>query len=300
MRLEAESYMKIMEDLHDGLYFVDTKRIINFWNKAAERISGYTAEEVIGLSCADNILVHVNSEGCELCKNMCPLAATMKDGSPREAEVYLHHKKGHRVPVSVRVSAMRDQDGKIIGGIELFTDISSQESIKQRMKELEEMAMLDKLTKLANRNYIEQEIRSRFEEGKRFGIPFGILFMDIDHFKNVNDTHGHEAGDEALTLTARVLTSNARPFDLYGRWGGEEFIGILRNVTAAGLEAIGNRMRILVSNSSILYEGSRLSVTISLGATLAEKDDTIDTLLRRADSLFYRAKSEGRNRLIFG
>ena len=67
MRLEAESYMKIMEDLHDGLYFVDTKRIINFWNKAAERISGYTAEEVIGLSCADNILVHVNSEGCELC-----------------------------------------------------------------------------------------------------------------------------------------------------------------------------------------------------------------------------------------
>ena len=300
MRLEPESYIKIMEDLHDGLYFVDRNRVISFWNKAAERISGYAAAEVVGSSCADEILVHVNGEGCQLCNGMCPLAATMRDGAPRETEVYLHHKDGHRVPVSVRVSTLRDAEGNVIGGIELFTDISSQEAIKMRMKELEEMAMLDNLTRLANRNYIKQELRNRFEERKRFGVPFGILFMDIDHFKHVNDTWGHKAGDEVLALLARVLSSNARPFDLYGRWGGEEFIGILRNVTAAGLESIGNRMRILVENSSIMYEGVRRSVTVSLGATLAENDDSIETMMKRADSLLYRSKSGGRNRLTMG
>jgi len=300
MRLEPESYIKIMEDLHDGLYFVDRNRVISFWNKAAERISGYAAAEVVGSSCADEILVHVNGEGCQLCNGMCPLAATMRDGAPRETEVYLHHKDGHRVPVSVRVSTLRDAEGNVIGGIELFTDISSQEAIKTRMKELEELAMLDNLTRLANRNYIEQELRNRFGEKKRFGVPFGILFMDIDHFKHVNDTWGHEAGDEVLALLARVLSSNARPFDLYGRWGGEEFIGILRNVTAAGLESIGNRMRILVENSSIMYEGVRLSVTVSLGATLAENDDSIETMMKRADSLLYQSKSGGRNRLTMG
>ena len=183
MRLDEDTYRRIIENLHDGLYFVDKDRIITYWNKAAEKISGFAADEVIGKSCSDNILTHVDSEGNNLCTGMCPLAATISDGDPRNAEVYLHHRDGHRVPVSVRISVLTDRDGNIIGGIELFTDISNQAANELRVKELEKLALLDHLTQLANRNYIERELQNRFEEKKRFNMPFGILFIDIEHFK---------------------------------------------------------------------------------------------------------------------
>ena len=151
---------------------------------------------------------------------------TIDDGKAREAEVYLHHKDGHRVPVSVRVSTLTDADGKVTGGVELFTDISSFKALELRIKELEEMALLDNLTRLANRNYMEKEMLVRFEEQKRLGVPFGILFMDIDHFKRFNDTYGHDVGDHVLRFVADTLVKNSRPFDVVGRWGGG---GVYRN-----------------------------------------------------------------------
>lgn len=300
MSYEIDSYERIVENLHDGLYFVDRDRVITYWNKAAEQISGFTANEVVGKSCSDNILTHVDSDGNNLCTGMCPLAATIADGKPREAEVYMHHKDGHRIPVSVRVSALTDRDGYIIGGVELFTDISNQAANDLRVKELEKLALLDNLTQLANRNYIEREIQSRFEEKKRFNVPFGILFIDIDHFKKYNDIYGHPAGDEVLNFVANTFVANTRPFDIYGRWGGEEFIGIIRNINGKDLELLGNRLRSLTENSYIIHENEKLYVTISIGATLANENDTIHTLIKRADTLMYKSKAAGRNCLTIG
>lgn len=300
MNLVIDSYKRIIENLHDGLYFVDKERVITFWNKAAEQISGFTADEVIGRSCSDNILTHVNEEGESLCHGLCPLGATILDGKQREANIYMHHKDGHRVPVSVRVNTLLDDDGNVIGGIELFTDISNQAANELRVKELEKLALIDNLTQLANRNYIEKEIESRFEENKRFNVPFGILFIDIDHFKKFNDTYGHDVGDNVLKFVADTFITNARPFDLYGRWGGEEFIGIVRNINGKDLEVLGNRLRILTENSYIMHAGEKLSVTISIGATLVKESDTIETLVKRADTFLYQCKSAGRNCLTIG
>ena len=295
MILEKDFYEKIIENLHDGLYFVDRNRVITYWNKAAERISGYTANEVVGSSCADNILNHVDAEGNHLCTGMCPLAATITDGKPHEDEVYMHHKDGHRIPVFVRVSPLTDKDGKIIGGIELFTDISNQVANQLRVKELEKLALIDTLTQLANRRYIDHEIQRILEEKRRLNVPFGILFMDIDHFKKFNDTYGHDVGDKVLKFVANTFVSNARPYDLYGRWGGEEFIGIIRNVSYKDLEALGNRIRSLIENSYIMHENKKLNVTISIGATLVNADDSIDSLMKRADINLYKSKKAGRN-----
>jgi diguanylate cyclase (GGDEF)-like protein/PAS domain S-box-containing protein len=300
MSLEKESYERIIENLHDGLYLVDRDRVITYWNKAAEQISGFTADEVVGQSCSDNILTHVDGEGNSLCTGMCPLAATIADEKPREAEVYMHHKDGHRIPVSIRVSTLTDRDGNTIGGIELFTDISNQAANELRVKELEKLALLDNLTQLANRNYIEGEIKSRFEEKKRFNVPFGIFFIDIDHFKKFNDTYGHDVGDDVLKFIANTFVANARPFDLYGRWGGEEFIGIIRNIKGQDLEELGNRLRLLIENSYIIHENEKLCVTISIGATLVNEKDTIDSLIKRADTLLYKSKAAGRNCLTIG
>ena len=300
MALGQKAYERIIENLHDGLYFVDKNRVITYWNKAAEKISGFSASEVVGKSCADNILTHVDSEGNSLCLGMCPLAQTIVDGKAREIEVYMHHKDGHRIPVSVRVNTLTDEAGDIIGGVELFTDISSQDASSLRIKELEKMALLDNLTQLANRNYIESELTKRFEEKKRFDIPFGVLFMDIDHFKRFNDTYGHDVGDEVLKFVAETFTVNARPFDLFGRWGGEEFIGIIRNVSRADLALIADRIRNLVGASYILHGDEQLNVTISIGATMVEPDDTIDSIIKRADSCLYKSKQSGRNRVTMG
>jgi diguanylate cyclase (GGDEF)-like protein len=231
---------------------------------------------------------------------MCPLAETIADGKPREAELYMHNKKGYRIPVSVRISTLTDRDGNIIGGIELFTDISNQVANKLRVKELEKLALLDNLTQLANRNYIEREIQSRFEEQKRFGVHFGVLFMDIDHFKKFNDTYGHDLGDDVLRFVANTLVTNSRPFDLYGRWGGEEFIGIIRNINDHDLKILGNRVRNLVASSYINRDDKTLQVTISAGATLVSDGDTMESLIKRADRLLYKSKAAGRNCLTIG
>ncbi|MGD9365723.1 MAG: diguanylate cyclase [Desulfobacteraceae bacterium] len=300
MNIEAYSYQEIIENLHDGLYFVDRNRIITYWNKAAEKISGFRADEVVGKSCADNVLAHVDSEGNSLCTGTCPLEATIEDGQFREADVYMHHKDGHRIPVSVRASALSDKEGKILGAIELFTDISHQTANELRVKELEKMALLDNLTQLANRNYIEKELQARFDEIKRYQVPFGILFMDIDHFKSFNDTYGHHVGDEVLKFVAGTFVANARPFDLFGRWGGEEFIGIIRNIRAEDLNRLGNRLRLLIENSYILHKDEKLNVTISIGATLVKENDTIESLTKRADAFLYESKAKGRNCLTMG
>jgi len=295
MEFDNDSFAKIINSLHDGLYLVDQDRKITYWNKAAENISGFAADDVVGRSCAENILTHVDDEGNHLCISGCPLAQTMKDKKPHEDEVYMHHKDGHRIPVSVRVSPLTDARGDIMGGIELFTDISNQRANQLRIKELEKMALLDNLTQLANRNYIEREIQSRFEEKKRFNMAFGILFMDIDYFKKFNDTYGHNMGDRVLKYVADTFVHNARPFDLFGRWGGEEFVGIIRNTSHRELEHIGNRLRLLVENSYISHENEKLRVTISIGATLVTNDDTIESIFKRADKLLYQSKTAGRN-----
>ncbi|MBI9043803.1 MAG: sensor domain-containing diguanylate cyclase [Anaerolineaceae bacterium] len=300
MLLENFSSERIIDQLFDGLYFTNLDREIIFWNKAAERITGFTAEEVIGRSCSENILNHVDHEGNILCLGSCPLAATMADSNPREASVYLHHKKGHRVPVSVRTSILNDKDGKTVGGIELFTDISNNQANELRVKELEKLALLDDLTQLANRRYIEKELQSRFQEKKRLNVPFGVLFMDIDKFKEVNDTYGHSVGDEILILVANTFVSNSRSFDLFGRWGGDEFIGILRNIDEENLDLAGNRIRLLVKNSFLFQENTKLNVTLSIGATIVRESDTLEILMERIDNLLYKSKENGRNSLTIG
>lgn len=300
MNLDDVSYGKIIDNLYDGVYVVDQSMIIRYWNKAAERISGFSAEEVVGRSCSNNILTHVDDQGNSLCGQMCPLKKTITCGNAGETKVYLHHKDGHRIPVSVRTGVITDTKGNVTGGVEIFSDITSAQAIESRIKELEEMALIDNLTRLANRNYINRELFVCFEEKKRFGTDFGVLFIDIDHFKKFNDTYGHDVGDRVLKFVAETLGKNSRPFDVIGRWGGEEFIGIIRNIDRKQLEETGNRFRMLIDNAYILLNDEKLRVTISLGATLVRDGDDTESLLKRADTLLYESKKEGRNRLTLG
>ena len=299
--MNHELFKKVVDNLHDGLYFVNTDRVITYWNKGAEIISGFRAEDVVGKKCADNILNHVDESGLNLCKYLCPLAATLLDGEPREAEVFMHHKEGHRIPISIRVNPMINSSGTIVGGFELFTDLSNKRATELRIKELEKLSYLDYLTRISNRAFAEKELFARIEEFRRYGVQFGILYIDIDFFKNFNDTYGHDTGDEVLKFVAETFSSNCRPFDLYSRWGGEEFLGIIRNVDEAGITVHGEKICQLVENSFIVNKDKqKLSVTISIGGTVIRPNDDVKSVVTRADKLQYISKEAGRNRFTFG
>lgn len=294
-------YQKLLANVRDGIYFTDRDRRITYWSEGAKRISGFSAQEVVGGRCRDNILIHVDERGERICGKSCPMAATIKDQKPREANLYLHHKQGHRVPINVRTIALTDEQGQVVGAAEFFTEICALDVLQQRIKELEHLALLDPLTQLPNRTHIEQELVSRFHELNRLKIQFGLLFMDIDHFKRFNDTYGHDLGDEVLRTAARTLRASTRPYDLVGRWGGEEFVCVIRNVkNTFELLDIANRTRMLVSHSTVRAEDQLLTLTVSLGATLALSDDDIETLVKRADSLMYKSKTNGRNQVTVG
>lgn len=293
--MHDDFYRTLLDNLYDGVYFADRERTITYWNRGAERITGYAAADVVGKKCADNILVHIDGACRSLCKGQCPLAATLKDGEMRTSDVFLLHRSGHRVPVSVRVAPIRDAGGVITGAVEIFTDAAALSGDRGRAAELERMAYFDPLTGVANRRYAEIALSSRLEEFKRYEWPFGLLFFDIDNFKAVNDRFGHSAGDAVLRMVAQTLANGARPFDVVGRWGGEEFVGIIANVSRDELLAAGERFRMLTAQSR-LHDSETIAVTVSVGAAHAKPDDTGESLVERADRLMYESKKAGKNR----
>jgi diguanylate cyclase (GGDEF)-like protein/PAS domain S-box-containing protein len=291
------NYKDIIQNLPIGVYFTDRNRKITYWNKSAEEITGYPSHEVIGSYCHDNILVHMDENGQNLCTGLCPLAQSVMDGLTRQADVFFLHKKGHRASVRVFTSPLKNTTDEIIGGIEIFYDISALTAMQIKTKELEKMAFFDTLTSLPNRNHIQAELESMVNEYRRYHTPFGLLFLDIDHFKEFNDAYGHEAGDQLLKTVAATLRSSSRPFDVFGRWGGEELVGIIRHISSESLTAIGNRYRLLIEKSNIMLKGKPLGVSVSIGATMIRPEDSAETVINRADSLMYQSKINGRNML---
>lgn len=293
-------YKTLIENLYDGIYFVDRNRRIIYWNKGAENITGYAASQVVGRRCRDNILNHVTENGLELCAANCPLAETMKDGERREASVYLHHADGHRVPVLVRASPIYNSQGDIVGAVETFSDNTRNIQMRRKNELLQKTVLLDSLTKLGNRRHVELRTQAELVVFHESGDTFGVIFFDIDHFKNINDTYGHAVGDQVLKMVATTIRQGLRATDTVGRWGGEEFVILVNGVTKSILETLAEKLRMLIEQSRLDIKNQSVRVTVSVGATLVIYGDTPDTLIQRADKLMYESKGSGRNRVTIG
>ena len=262
----------------------------------AQRITGFSQDEVIGTSCRDNLLSHVDELGTPLCDSpLCPTERGMAIGPPIEQILYLRHKEGHRVAVSARVAPLKNADGKIVGATHSFTDNHAAVEARRRIEDLEKLALLDPLTQLGNRRHLEMHLESSLSEMHRYGRRFGTLFIDVDRLKQINDLYGHDLGDRTLRMVATTMSNSLRSSDFLGRWAGDEFLAITMNIRADQLLAIGNKLRALVEHSAINLGHAFGRVTVSVGATLADTADTVDTLLKRADILMYRSKARGGN-----
>lgn len=286
------------DNMYSGVYVVDINRKIIYWNEMATKISGYTKEEMINKHCYNNILKHVDGDGNLLCFNGCPLLHTLKTEEIMHAEVFLHHKYGHRVPVFVKSVPIYDDDGNISGAIELFEDSRKDKSVYVENRRLQEQVSTDALTKAYNRSFIDFYLSSLIDEAQQFNTPFGILFIDIDKFKNVNDVYGHNVGDSVLKVVSSTIMSNIRSMDRFGRWGGEEFILIMKINNEQALKKLAEKLRMLIEQSSIIDKENTINVTISIGGLMYNGKDTKDELVNKADTYMYEAKETGRNKVI--
>jgi diguanylate cyclase (GGDEF)-like protein/PAS domain S-box-containing protein len=296
-RNDSSLHQKLLDNLHDGVYFVDKDRKILYWNQGAEHLTGYSASEMIGRYCYDNLLSHVNDQGCALCLNGCPLAATIDDGQRREIEIYLRHKEGHRVPVLTRVAPLVNPDGTVTGAVEIFSDVTAKKQIERRVGELENLAFLDSMTGVPNRRFAEVKVKQAIQEVELFGRSFGLLMLDVDHFKQVNDRHGHAVGDEALRSVCKTVSHHLRAGDTLGRWGGEEFLVIVTEISPDGLRAFADRCRMLIAESAVPLADEQLRITVSVGATIIKAGDTEQSAIKRVDDLMYQSKLSGRNQI---
>lgn len=296
-QFDKEFHKTIVDNLADGVYFVDPNREIKYWNHGAERITGYSSEFVVGHHCFENILDHVDADGNSLCHTVCPLAATIRDGEAREVSIWLRHAEGYRKPVRVRTAPVRDDEGKIVGAVEIFSDDTAVVRAVKDADQARHDALTDDLTGLPNRRLFDAALAGRLENMSRYGWRFGLLIVDIDHFKAVNDKYGHAFGDAVLVGVGATLNGAIRTGDVLARWGGEEFGVLVESSDDAGLIDAAQRLRILVAKSEVRLAGVTHSVRVSVGGALAFPEDTAETLFARADSALYGAKHAGRNRI---
>ncbi|AUG00825.1 GGDEF domain-containing protein [Pseudomonas sp. 09C 129] len=168
--------------------------------------------------------------------------------------------------------------------------------VRRFQRKIETQATLDSLTGLPNRRGFDLLAAQAMLEAQREPKPLAALLLDLDHFKRLNDTYGHLAGDQVLSGFARHLASCLRQSDIVCRWGGEEFIVLLKDTDSATALKIAEKIRLLIEQQRYTYEGRNMRLTVSIGVTTLQADDTLHSLLSRADHAMYRAKQTGRNR----
>lgn len=172
-----------------------------------------------------------------------------------------------------------------------------QDELKQRNLELQELSRMDVLTGMPNRRHLLEHLHAAESSARRHEEPFAVLMVDVDHFKNVNDAHGHENGDFVLRAVALALADSCRGEDVAGRWGGEEFLVVAPETGLAQAAVLAERIRGIVETSPVeLVDGRSIPVTVSVGVAAGTAD--VDLLLRLADAALYEAKAAGRNRVV--
>ncbi len=295
---EFDFYKRLLDHLHDAVYFVDKQRKILYWNEAAERLTGFSSTEVIGKRCFDGLLDHTDRFGTCLCNQDCPLSQSMRLERPAQERLFLRHKDGRRISVDVRIMPVRNDDGTVIGGLELFSDATPIVVAESAFRQIREAADRDPLTGLANRRYLDRMLARYLENLNPARQPLSLIMVDLDHFKQINDTWGHGVGDQALVQFATVLQYQCRPADLVARFGGEEFVVLLPGLALETAVTIAERLRKSAVTATPENLGER-QLTASFGVTEATSGEPASQIMSRVDAALYRAKFLGRNRVEF-
>jgi diguanylate cyclase (GGDEF)-like protein/PAS domain S-box-containing protein len=298
-RKQTEAELRIAAtafESQEGMMITDANSVILRVNNAFTKVTGYTAEEAVGQT------PRLLKSGRHDAAYYLAMWESIKSTGAWEGEIWNRRKNGEIYPEYLTITAVKDHNGSITNFVTTFNDITSS---KAAVDEIKHLAFYDPLTRLPNRRLLLDRLKQAFASNARSGSKGALLFIDLDNFKTLNDTLGHEIGDVLLQQVAQRLEPCMREGDTVARLGGDEFVVILEDLSKNSIEAakltedVGNRILAALSQPYLLA-GNEYHSTTSIGITLfSDHDHTQEELLKQADIAMYQAKKAGRNTLRF-
>jgi len=290
-------YRKLLESMHDAVLFIDSSLKIMLWNRAAERLTGIPAASIEHKHWTP-ALVNLRDEKAKLLsEDECPVIQAIKSGVQTLRRLSIMGRGGQRIDIDAHLVPIHGKSGVSHGAAVLLHDASSQITLEQRIQSLHQQATRDPLTQVANRAEFDRIMAASVESHLERQIPCSLILCDIDHFKKINDTYGHQAGDEVLITFAALLRRHTRAGDLVARYGGEEFVLLCADCDNATATKRAEGLRVEIAEFPLQVLEGR-SISASFGVTEIQSGDTPETLLRRSDRALYQAKSNGRNTVV--
>jgi diguanylate cyclase (GGDEF)-like protein/PAS domain S-box-containing protein len=280
------AYHSVVESLSDGVLVLDREDRIVAMNPAAENLLSVNRTDTIGHP-IDSVLCGPHN-----------LLNRTQHGGETRAEVIMGNGMQERV-YDLRVMPLLDRSNELSGRSVVVRDITERKRDEHEredfIEQLQELATIDELTGLNNRRQFFMLAEHEWGRAKRYRTPLAAVMMDVDHFKKINDTHGHAAGDEVLRAIARCCLENLRELDVVGRYGGEEFAILLVDTGALEAREIADRIRACIADTPVQTMRGLLEVTVSMGVAETGHVSNLTALLDRADAALYVAKDSGRN-----
>jgi diguanylate cyclase (GGDEF)-like protein/PAS domain S-box-containing protein len=286
----------ILEGLREGVVATDASGNIVYANRASRELVGTSLMGVDEVSRQAKAQPLHEDRVTPVSFDEAPLVRALRGENVDNMVQWIRVGPDDReILVTVNATPLRDASGTITGAVAWFRDITASKDLEN---ELRRRALTDPLTGAFNRRHGHERLAAELLRHGRYGNRASILLIDVDHFKSVNDHHGHAAGDTALCAFVTLCSGELRGADTIVRWGGEEFLVILPETDAAGGAATAERLRAVVAETPIaLQGGASIRLTVSIGVAQAGGGD-LDELLRRADAALYEAKARGRDQVV--
>ncbi len=297
IKLVNSRFSAVVEAAHDGIITIDQQSRIILFNQAAQTLFGYAAGEVIGKPVELLMPEAYRSQHKQFIAAFSRGAQNARTMSDR-SHITAQRKDGTPFPVDIAISKL-----DVHGTIEFTAIVRDASERLQQIDQLAEKARTDHLTGLLNRREFDLRGAELFDSAARENTPLSLLMLDLDHFKRINDNHGHDVGDEVLKFAARLGARSVRSTDIFARLGGEEFGVLMPGADAAVALETAERIRVNYQLRSCASRGGAPAIpfTVSIGtATVGGSDASLEALVKRADTALYRAKNAGRNQVAVG
>jgi diguanylate cyclase (GGDEF)-like protein/PAS domain S-box-containing protein len=280
---DAARFMAVVENSHDAIIAKHLDGTVTCWNPGAEQLYLYSEDEMLGKSLSVLIPAGHDDELPSLLRRVAAGELI------QDFETVRQRKDGTPVDVAVTISPIRDAHGAIIGATTIARDIGARFRHEEQLRVASEQ---DPLTGLFNRRSFERDLNEQIARSHRYHEPSAVLILDLNHFKQINDTYGHRAGDDALKHVATVLTQRLRQTDVIARIGGDEFAVLLPHVNQSQTEAMLDELRRTIRESPIELEtGNAVNLSVSIGAAPIDKNTASDdAVLADADRAMYEDK----------
>ncbi len=288
---------RLLDNMYDAVMFINTAGHVVLWNRGAERMTGMAAAAVQGQPWRPELLGLADEKGRPISESDCPVHTAIGCGAQSLRRLTILGRGQRPVAVDTHAIPVINQQGITLGAILMLHDASSETSLEQRCQSLHERATKDPMTQVANRAEFDRVHAMFVAAHQQQQTPCSLLMGDLDRFKLVNDTYGHQAGDDAIKSLASLLKSSCRPGDLVARYGGEEFVLLCADCDNATAARRADQIRAGLSQIPQPKMDGR-AVTVSFGVTEIQPGDTPETMLRRADRALLMAKANGRNTVV--